>query len=194
MPARPTTLLEELSAAGRGVVALVVGDRRASDYFDFSRRGLYGSFIALLVAQLLAAYGPLLLGAQPEPGAITRALVVVAILFAAQVGFSAIVLRQIGRLDGLGPYLVADNWATFFLTLFSAILGQIGFSGELALVGIGILVIVIEINIARIIVTLSALQIAMFLIAQLVGVSVGLILIGLLFPPAADAAAALPAA
>ena len=66
MPARTTTLFEELTAAGRGVVALVVGDRRASDYFDFSRRGLYGSFIALLLAQLLAAYGPLVLGARME--------------------------------------------------------------------------------------------------------------------------------
>jgi hypothetical protein len=182
VPARTTTLFEELTAAGRGVLALIVGDRRASDYFDFSRRGLAGSFIALLIAQLIAAYGPILLGERPAPGVITKAMIMVAILFAAQVGCSAIVLRQIGRLDGLGPYLVADNWATFYITLLSAILSQIGFGGEVALFVIGILVIVVEINIARVIVTLSALQIAMFLIAQLVGVSIGLIVVGVLFP------------
>lgn len=190
MPARPTTLLEELAAAGRGVVALIIGDRRAPNHFDFSRRGLYGSFIALLLAQLISAYGPLLLGAQPEAGTITRVLSMVAILFAAQVGFSAIVLRQIGRLDGLGPYLVADNWATFYITVGSAILGQLGFSGEIALFAIGILVIVVEVNIARLIVTLSPMQIAMFIVAQLVGVSVGLILVGVIFPTPAEIPAA----
>ena len=51
-----------------------------------------------------------------------------------------------------------------------------------AVIAIGILVIVIEINIARLIVTLSPLQIAMFLVAQLVGVSIGLLLIGIMFP------------
>jgi hypothetical protein len=167
-----------------------VGDRRASDYFDFSRRGLAGSYNALLVAHLVSAYVPILLGDRPAPGAITKAMIMVAILFAAQVGCSAIVLRQIGRLDGLGPYLVADNWATFYITLISAILSQIGFAGDVALFVIGILVIVVEINIARVIVTLSALQIAMFLIAQLVGVSIGLIIVGVLFPGEAAATAA----
>jgi hypothetical protein len=181
LPTRPTTIVEEFLLAARGCFALVVGNRKAPDFFDFSRRGLAGSFIALLVAQLITSYGPLLLGAQPEPGAITRLLTMSVILFVAQVGFSAIVLRQIGRLDGLVPYLVADNWATFFLTIFTAIIGNFGLgNGELVL--FGILVLVIEINIARLIVTLTALQIAMFLIAQLVGISLGLILIGAVFP------------
>jgi hypothetical protein len=184
LPSQPTTLVDELIAAARGSLALVIGDRRAVDHFDFSQRGLVGSFIALLLAQLLSAYGPVLVGAQPEPGGITKILVMVAILFAAQVGCSALVLRQIGRLDGLVPYLVADNWATFYITIVAGLLSQIGFGGEIALFGIGILVIVVEINIARLIVTLSAWQIAMFLIAQLVGVSIGLIVVGLLFPSA----------
>jgi hypothetical protein len=182
VPARPTTLLDELVAAGRGCFALVTGDRHASDYFDFSRRGLAGSFIALLVAQLVSAYGPLLFGATMPPGAVTRAMIAVVILFAAQVGFSAIALRQIGRLDGLGPYLVADNWASFFITVLSAIMAQVGLTGEIALFTIAILVIIIEINIARLIVTLSPLQIAMFLIAQLVGLSIGLVFVGFLLP------------
>jgi hypothetical protein len=43
-------------------------------------------------------------------------------------------------------------------------------------------VIIVEVNIARLIVTLTPIQIAMFLIAQLVGVSIGLLLVGFLFP------------
>jgi hypothetical protein len=106
----------------------------------------------------------------------------IAILFGFQIGFSAIVLRQLKRLDGLVPYLVADNWATFYITIASTVLTLFGFSGDIALIAIGILVLVIEINIARLIVTLSPLQIAMFLIAQLVGVSLGLIIVGVMFP------------
>jgi hypothetical protein len=184
------TLLDELVAAGRGVMALVIGDRTAPQWFDFSRRGLAGSFIALLVAQAISAYGPLLFGLQPAPGMITRGLVMVAVLFAAQVGCSALLLRQIGRLDGLVPYLVADNWATVFITVLSAILTQMGFAGDFALFAVGILVIVVEINIARIVVTLSAMQIVMFIVAQLVGVVLGLLVLGAVFPTPPDLAAA----
>jgi hypothetical protein len=125
---------------------------------------------------------PMLLGATGPDASVFRSIATVAILFALQVGFSAIVLRQLKRLDGFVPYLVADNWATFFVTIGSTLLLMVGLGGEVAIIFIGILVIVIEINIARLIVTLSPLQIAMFLIAQLVGVSIGLLLIGVVFP------------
>lgn len=177
-----TSIIEELTAAARGVLALVVGDRRAPDYFDFSLRGLAGSFVAFLTVTGVNAALPSLLGMDRQAGSITRAALMVAILFGFQLAFSAIVLRQLKRLDGLIPYLVADNWATFFVTIASTALVLFGLTGDIALIFIGILVIVIEINIARLIVTLSPLQIAMFLIAQLVGVSLGLLLVGLMFP------------
>ena len=62
-----------------------------------------------------------------------------------------------------------------------------------SLIVLGIVVIVIEVNIARLIVTLTPLQIAMFLIAQMVGVSIGLVLVAFMFPlppEAVEAAAA----
>lgn len=179
--ARQSTFLEELMAGGRGVLGLLIGDKQSSSYFDFSRRGLYGSFIAFLAVTALNALVPTMLG-QSDPGGIGRSIAMVAILFVLQVAFSAIVLRQINRLDGLVPYLVADNWATFFLTLVSAAIAAAGFDSDLVLVVLAIVVIVIEVNIARLIVTLSPLQIAMFLIAQIVGVSIGLALISLVFP------------
>lgn len=176
------TIIEEAVTAGRGVLALIMGDRRAAGYFDFSQRGLVGSFIAFIAVTALNAALPRLMGAAGADASIFRAVAMIAILFAFQLGFSAIVLRQLKRLDGLVPYLVADNWATFFITLASTVLVLLGLSGDVALIAIGILVIVVEINIARLIVTLSPLQIAMFLIAQLVGVSIGLLVIGGLFP------------
>jgi hypothetical protein len=177
-----TTIIEEMTAAGRGVLALVMGDRRAADHFDFSPRGLAGSFIAFLAVTGVNAVLPKLLGATGPTGSIFRAVMMIAILFTFQIAFSAIVLRQLKRLDGLVPYLVADNWATFYITLGSTLLALVGFSGDIMLIAVGILVIIVEINIARLIVTLSPLQIAMFLVAQLVGVSIGLLVMGGLFP------------
>jgi len=167
-------------AAGRGVLALFVGNRQAGGYFDLTPRGLAGSFIALLLVSVLNAAMPTIMGIEDD--SITRALLVVAILFAMQLGFAAIVLRQVRRQDGFLPYLVADNWATFFLTLISTALVAAGLANDFTLVALGVVVIVVEVNIARLIVTLTPLQIAMFLIAQMVGVSIGLVLVAFLFP------------
>lgn len=175
-----STPIEETLAAARGVFALIIGDRQAARHFDFGPRGLVGSFIALLTITAFNAYLPLLLGVK-ESG-IGRSVIMVAILFVMQLAFSAIVLKQLKRMDGLVPYLVADNWATFFITLFSNGLMLAGLTGDIALIGLGLLVLAVEINIARLILGLSPLRIAMFLVAQMVGVSVGLVLIGFLFP------------
>ena len=188
--AQQSTFIEEMMAAGRGVLGLLTGDRQAGSYFDLSMRGLLGSFIALLLVTALNAVLPTVLGIEGPAGSITRGIAMVALLFALQVGFSAIVLRQLGRMDGLSPYLVADNWATFFLTLISAALAAAGVANDFTLIVLGIVVIIIEVNIARLIVTLSPLQIAMFLVAQLVGVSIGLWVIGIAFPLPPEAAAA----
>ena len=169
-----------MMAAGRGVIGLLTGDRQAGSYFDLSNRGLAGSFIALLLITALNAVLPIILGSEGD--SITRGVVTVVLLFALQLGFSVIVLRQVNRMDGLVPYLVADNWATFFLTLISAALAAAGLANDLTLIVLGVVVIIVEVNIARLIVTLPPLQIAMFLIAQLVGVSIGLIVIGVIFP------------
>jgi len=177
-----------MMAAGRGVIGLLIGDRQAGSYFDLGTRGLAGSFIALLAVTALNATLPVILGVK-DSGGIARSILMVAILFVMQLAFSAIVLRQLKRMDGLVPYLIADNWATFFLTLISGALAAAGIDGDPVLIVLAIVVIVVEVNIARLIVTLSPLQIAMFLVAQLVGVSIGLGIIGLAFPLAPAAAA-----
>ena len=191
--AQGTTIIAEMTAAARGVLALVIGDRQAPGYFDFSQRGLVGSFIAFLAITGGSAILPALLG-YSGGGSIFRSVAAVAILFVFQVGCAALVLRQLRRLDGLIPYLVADNWASFYVTIGTSVIALFGLSGDMTFIFIGILVIVIEVNIARLIVTLSPLQIAMFIIGQLVGVSIGLILIGVMFPPTPEELEAIAAA
>ncbi len=181
------TLIEEMLAAARGSFALLLGRRNASDYFDLGTRGLVGSLIAFVFASGLNALLPALMGHATEGPPAWQALIVVAALYVLQISFGAIALRQFGRLDGLVPYLVASNWATFFATIISLVLGLVGIDLSMVLLALVVGVLVIEINIGRLIVTLTIPQIAMFLIAKLVGGMVGLMLIGTLFPPALPA-------
>ena len=182
MPDNQKSFIDELVAAGRGVVALIVGDRKAPQYFDLSQSGLIGSFIGLLAVTFLSAVLPLVLPGAGADYSIARSAIIAVILFAFQIGFAAIVLRQMKRLDGLRPYVVADNWASVYISVGQLLLSFVGFQGDLAFFALSILVIVVEINIARLIVTLSPLQIAMFMIAQLVGVAIALIIVGAVFP------------
>jgi len=175
------TLIEELILAGRGMGQLLVGRHDASDSFDLSYRGLAGSFVVFLIAVLFNALLPMAMGAQAAPGTF-QTVSMVLILYGIQAGFAFVVLRQFGREDGFVPYLVCDNWATFYVTLLSALLAVARFSGGFVVVILAIAVIVIEINIARLIVTLRPLQIVGFLGAQLIGVMIGLLLLGMVFP------------
>lgn len=188
MPAN-ATFIEELKAAARGTVALVMGDRNAPGYFDFSLRGLYGSIIAFLVVLTAQTYLPILLGAGPRPGIITRIVVTDAILLATVIGATAVLLRQIRRTDALMPYLVALSWASSFIGAILIVATLFAIDGTTLLIGIGIVNLVIVINIARLIMTLPPLQIVMLLVAQLVGGVVAIMLIGFLVPLPPEVAA-----
>lgn len=182
MPQTPQTFIEEAVNAARGFVALVTGKRDASTYFDFSSRGLVGSLMAVLIAMLMAGFGPMLMGVPVPAGAPTQSIVINGVLFAAQAGMAWIVLRQMGRQDGFVPYLVASNWVTLasgLLLLISTLFGDAGLVLLLAIVVIALLTFV---NIGRFIVTLSALQIGLLFISQTVGVFLALALVALFLP------------
>src|SRR5690606_25216881 len=116
-------------AAARGCFALLVGNRQAPAYFDFSQRGLVGRLIATLIAIALAGFGPTLTGMHLPAGAATQSIIINVILFVAQAATALIALRQMGRQDGFIPYLVASNWVTLVsavLLLASTLLGGLG--------------------------------------------------------------------
>jgi len=173
--------------AARGFGALITGNRQAASYFDFSRRGLIGSLIALLLACTVTAFGPQFLGTV-TPGAAPRALLLDGMFYLLQIAVGYLVLRQLKREDGFVPFLVADNWATFFTSILSLIVMTMGLPADIAVLAVGLLVLLVEINIARLIVTLSPLQIAMFIVAQLVGSAVGLMILIALMPEMAGVA------
>ena len=179
------TFLEELMAAVQGCLALVTGKRDAPSFFDFSQRGLIGSLIAVILGIALAGFGPVLVGVPLPSGAATQSIIVNAVLFVAQAGTAFIALRQMGRQDGFLPYLVASNWVTLVsavLLLLSTLLGPLGL---IILVAVVIVAIATFINIGRLIVTLTPLQIGILFISQAVGVFVALAIVAVIIGPPA---------
>lgn len=176
-----TTFLDELISAARGCFALVIGNRQASAYFDFQQVGLVGSFIALVAGLALQAFAPQLLGT-PGPAGIASGVVILgALVMGVQFGVAYLVLRQLGRSDGFIPFVVVQNWATMFQSVAAvaliAIFGQpiaLDPGGEMAqltggsipFIALGIAAFIVSINIARLILTLRPLHVALFVIAQ----------------------------
>jgi hypothetical protein len=177
-----SSLFDEMVAAARGTLGLLMGDRRAPELFDFSLRGLAGSFIVLIVSVAANAYIPALGGTGTQVMHPWQAIVMIVLVYVLQIGLVAALLNRLRRLDGLLPYVVADNWATFFITIATTALTLGGISGDFALLAVGIVVLIIEINIARLVVTLAPMQVVMFLIAQFVGGLLGLLMLGMIVP------------
>lgn len=182
------TFLNEARAAARGVLALLMGDRTASGYFLFNQVGLVSSFIAVLLVTTVE----LLATSALISGGLFAALVQNALVYAAVLGASALYLRQIGRGDAFLPFMVTLNWsnAVLSLGLLAAMLLGLSFLVVVAAVA----AIVVSINIARLIMTLKPLQIALLIVAQVVGVFAAVILLTVLFPPSPEQLAEITAA
>ncbi len=178
MPQPSQTFLEEALDAARGAWALVLGRPDAARYFDFSVRGVIGSFIALVLAVGVSVFGPQLFGVPSASGAAATMTLLSVLLFGLQIGAAYIVLQMLGRLDGLLPYLVADNWVNFFVSLIGAVSIILLGGSDVLLLAVGLLSIIVEINIARRIVTLAPMQIAIFIVAQIAAQLLGLLVLG----------------
>lgn len=178
--AQPTTFIEEFVSAARGVLALIVGDRQAARHFDLGPRGLLGALIAFLGTNAVMAYAPMLFRPDSQTAGIGAGLLASLALAAIPVAFAALVLRQVKRMDGFVPFLVADFWANSILSIGMALVLLLGFPFELTVIALGIMVLVVEVNIARLIVTLPPLQVAMFVVAQFAGGLIGVMMLGLM--------------
>jgi hypothetical protein len=171
--------MQEMMTAMRGCVALVTGKRDAPSYFDFSQRGLVSSLIAVLIAVILAGFGPLLVGGG-APGSATQSIIVNVVLFLAQAGTGFIALRTMGRSDGFVPYLTATNWVTLAssaLLLVSTLLGALGL---VVLLVVLVMALTTFVNIGRFVVTLQPLQIGILFVSQAVGVFFAMALIAVM--------------
>ena len=149
-----------------GFAAIVArAPRRLSHISTFLLRGLMGSLAAFLDRPVVDTY---FRSCRPRrgDGAGLAEHIAGLLLFALQMGPTALILRQMGRPDGLVPYMVADNWATFFTMVATVLLALSAPDPAMAGAGALSLVLIIMINIARLIVTLVGWQIVGFLAAN----------------------------
>ena len=179
-----TNFIDEMTAAARGCVALVMGKREASAFFDFSQRGLVSSLIAVVLGIAIAGFGPMLTGVALPAGAATQSVIINAVLFVAQAATAFVALRQMGRQDGYVPYLVASNWVTLASAVLLMLSTLLGAAGIMILVLVVVMALTTFINIGRFIVTLTPLQIGILFISQAVGVfmAMGVVLVMLGVP------------
>lgn len=168
-------------AAARGCVALLVGNRQAASYFDFSQRGLVGSFIALVIGLSLQAFGPQPVS-PPDTGGVAGVLVMAGVVIAIQIGVAYMVLRLLGRSDGFTPFVVVLNWASLFQGLIAVLLivvfgpvlvmdpasKMVQFtSSSVPYMALSVAALVVWVNIARLILTLPPRHVAVFVVTQL---------------------------
>ena len=181
--AQPTpSFFEELPAAARGSLVLVLGDRQASAYFDFRQTGIVGSFIAFVVGLTVQAFGPGLFGTPMPAGIATGTMILGGVIMAVQLGVAWLILRQLGRGDGFVPFVVVQNWAMLFQGILAvatiALFGQpfaiapdgqmMEFTtGSVPFLMLGIVALVVIVNISRLILTLRPLHVVLFVVAQL---------------------------
>lgn len=192
--ARHSTLVQEAGWAMGGTWRLLLGRGEARSYFDFSQRGLAGSFIPLVLASVVFV---VFIGMGPAGHSVSAAMQIFILGAIATLRFSAlrVILPRLDALHAFRPYMVASNWAsaiaiaavmvlTFGVVFVAAlILGPS--SGEtlvglvLALwAGVAVAVMVIEINILRIVAGLGVAEIVLALAAQLFAILAGFYLIG----------------
>ncbi|WP_417310382.1 hypothetical protein [Devosia sp.] len=162
--------------AARGVFALAMFDRQAARYFNFSRSGLVSSFIAVLAVAAFELVVSALLGQSN----MFESLVQTVIVYAALIASTWLFARQIDRMDAMVPFIVTINWSNAALSLAMMVTVLVGL-GLIAPVLMGAAVIV-TINIARLIMTLKALQIVLLILAQVVGLVAAVLVLGMMFP------------
>lgn len=186
MPTSATSLLDEARLAALGTVRVIAGRRDAPLYFGEDLPALFGSLLALVVAiafsLAISAIQIALMGATPVVSSF-ETVATTTIIFLGQLGGTYAAFRTLRRPDGFVPYLVADNWTSFYLSVVTAVLGLVGLGADLVLVVVGLVTLVAKINIARLIAGLKAGGVAILVIAQLCGGAAALLVVGLVFGP-----------
>lgn len=165
------SLAEEARFAGRGVLALLLGQRDAPSYFNLTLHGLVGSFIAMLAVFLVgSAYS--IASSPPELDLhLWHLFLTFSFTYGAIFLAIAFMLSQFNRREKLVPYLVASSWSSVVGSILSVIgfaLGQTG-ANVWSLV-IFVAIIVVEVNIARFIIGLTLWKIVGFLVGQFVAI------------------------
>lgn len=182
MSAHNPTFAEETINAAQGGWRLLIGRRDAPQYFLEDTRALVSSFIALLISIAITLAASALM--RPTGGELTSFVLVFtnAVLYAALVGASWVVLRFAGKADRFVAFLTVDNWLNALISVVLALIGLFGVGSDVVLLAAVVAGLAARINNARLVVGLKAGQIVLLMIGQAVGVMVGLSVLGMFIP------------
>ena len=169
---RRSKLIEEGASAVGGTWNLMLGRPDALSRFDFSQRGLAGSFIALIVAFVVFTAITGMGAAARQTMSPAGQLFIIGTLIAARFVALRVVLPRLDALHGFRPVMVASNWVNAI-----AVGGLVGVTFCVAFAGVAIILtlwaaiaiatFIAEINILRIIAGLRGSEVVMVLAAQL---------------------------
>lgn len=138
-----------------------------------------GSLIAFIA---MVGLSSLVLTALPGGSvSLFRSVMADVLLYVGQIAMAAAYLRQIKRSEGFIPYLVATNWSTTYLTIAGLAIA-FAMGGVLFMLISSIAILVTMINIARLVVGLSKMQVALFIGAQILGGVFGALVFMTMFP------------
>ncbi len=184
MADRRSKLIEEGASAVGGTWHLMLGRPDALSRFDFSQRGLAGSFIALIVAFVVFTAITGMGAAARQTMSPAGQLFIIGTLIAARFVALRVVLPRLDALHGFRSVMVASNWVnaiavgglvgvTFCVAFAGALmLGPTAGETLVAIIltlwaAIAIATFIAEINILRIIAGLRGGEVVMVLAAQL---------------------------
>lgn len=183
MSATQPTFQQEALIAADGSWRLLIGRRDAPAYFDTGLRGLISSFIALLASIGLTLATTALV--RTGGGITSFALVFTnAVLYAALVAASWAVLGVLRKSDKFVPFIAVDNWLNAYISIVLALVGLVGVGGDVVMFAAVVAGLAARINNARLIAELNVSQIIFLMVAQVVGVVVGLGVLGMFMPVA----------
>jgi len=111
------------------------------------------------------------------PG-VGRSALLLCFLMAMQIGGGVILLGVLRRQDAYAPFITTTLWASLFVSVASFAAAFTGLPGGIVVTIFGIMLLVIEVNIGRLIVTLPPVQVAGLVGAQLLGSFIGLMIAG----------------
>ena len=172
------TLLEETRAALAGSWRLVAGRRDAPGYFSTDMRGLVSSFIALLISVAITFLASGVVAPAGAEISTFAALLQNALSYAGIMAPTWVIFNLLGFAGRFVAFVTVENWLTAFVNL--AVTGAALFSGNTLLTVIvaaaGVITLVARINNARLVVGMKAAQIAMLVVAQIVGTLVALLI------------------
>lgn len=195
MSRTPPSLATEAHRAALGTGALIFGWRDAPYYFEETERGLAGSFIALILANLMLT---LFLGIGTTatgtgPSAATQ-IFVSGFLVAMRYGTIRLVLALLGALGAFRAAMIAANWAfaiwtgamvglTFVLVILAALV--LGPPAEpivnlivLVWAMAGFVLLAIEFNLYRLVIGLNGAGMAILAVSQIAALGAGMYVLG----------------